>query len=75
MLYQEFLRRNDYTSFDEMKSAIWRFMKCYNEERLHGSLNYRTPEQFIKDFNENESKIKLGNENQITEVCQTVSDL
>lgn len=47
----------------------------YNEERLHGFLNYRTPEQFIKDFNENESKIKLGNENQITEVCQTVSDL
>lgn len=50
-------------------------MKCYNEERLHGSLNYRTPEQFIKDFNKNESKIKLVNENQITEVCQTVSDL
>ena len=75
ILEREFLRRNDYTSFDEMKSAIWRFMKCYNEERLHGSLNYRTPEQFIKDFNENESKIKLGNENQITEVCQTVSDL
>lgn len=37
--------------------------------------NYRTPEQFIKNFNENESKIKLGNENQITEVCRIVSHL
>ena len=39
-------------SFDEMKSAMARFIKCYNEERLHGSLNYKTPEQFIKEFNE-----------------------
>ena len=75
ILEREFLQRNDYPSFDEMKSAIARFMRCYNEERLHGSLNYRTPEQFIIDFNENESKIKLENENQITELCQTVSDL
>jgi hypothetical protein len=36
-----------------MKSAITRFMKCYNQERLHGSLNYKTPEQFIREFNEN----------------------
>jgi len=52
-----------------MKSAIWRFMKCFNEERLHGSLNYRTPEQFIKDFNETENKSKLENVIQISELC------
>jgi len=52
IMEREFLQRNDYTSFDEMKSAIARFMKCYNEERLHGSLNYKTPEQFIKDYNQ-----------------------
>jgi putative transposase len=73
IMEREFLQRNDYPSFDEMKSAIARFMKCYNEVRLHGSLNYRTPEQFIKDFNEDE--IKLENANKITELCQTVSDL
>ena len=73
LMEREFLQRNDYPSFDEMKSAIARFMKCYNEERLHGSLNYRTPEQFIKDFYEDE--IKSENANKITELCQTVSDL
>jgi transposase InsO family protein len=52
ILEREFLQRNDYTAFEEMKSAIARFMKCYNEERLHGSLNYKTPEQFINDFNQ-----------------------
>mgnify|MGYP001596294434 CR=1 FL=1 len=75
ILEREFLQRNDYPSFDEMKSAIDRFMKCYNEERLHGSLNYRTPEQFIKDFNENELKLNENNIENLTELCQTVSDL
>lgn len=75
IMEREFLQRNDYTSFDEMKSAIARFMKCYNEERLHGSLNYRSPEQFIKDFNENELKLNENNIENLTELCQTVSDL
>lgn len=75
ILEREFLRRNDYASFDEMKSAIARFMKCYNEERLHGSLNYRTPEQFITDFNFNELNLLPNNPNNLTELCQTVSDL
>ena len=52
IMERAFLQRNDYPSFDEKKSAITGFMKCYNEERLHGSLNYKTPEQFIKEFNE-----------------------
>ena len=73
IMEREFLQRNDYPSFDEMKSAIARFMKCYNEVRLHGSLNYRTPEQFIKDFNKRENKSE--NANKINELCQTVSDL
>ena len=43
-------------------------MIATTKKRLHGSLNYRTPEQFIKDFNENESKFKLGNVKLINEV-------
>ena len=75
IMEREFLQRNDYASFDEMKSAIARFMKCYNEVRLHGSLNYTTPEQFIKNFNENEFKLSENNIENLTELCQTVSDL
>lgn len=75
ILEREFLLRNDYTSFDELKCAINKFMKCYNEERLHGSLNYKTPNQFIKDFNENEFILNEKNIENLTELCQTVSDL
>lgn len=91
ILEREFLQRNDYTSFDEMKSAIARFMVCYNEVRLHGSLNYKTPEQFIKEFNEKNffeereegnplllKEAVLGGHTKleiINELCQNVSDL
>ena len=36
-----------------MKEALNRYMKCYNEERIHGSLDYKTPVKFIEDFNRN----------------------
>ncbi len=50
ILQREFLSRNEYTTFNEMKDAINRYMKCYNQERLHGSLNYKTPEKFIEQY-------------------------
>ena len=53
ILERDLIKRNDYASFEEMKSAIARFMNCYNQERLHGSLKYKTPEQFIVEFNKN----------------------
>ena len=50
ILQREFLDRNEYNTFNEMKDAIRRYMKCYNQERLHGSLNYKTPEKFIEEY-------------------------
>lgn len=52
ILQREFLSRNEYTSFDEMNDAIKRYMQCYNNERLHGSLNYKTPNKFIEEYNQ-----------------------
>lgn len=91
IMEREFLQRNDYRSFDEMKAAIAGFMKCYNEERLHGSLNYKTPEEFIAEFNEenffeereevnplllNEADLGVNTKlEKINELCQNVSDL
>lgn len=64
IMEREFLTRNEYTSFDEMKAAIARFMKCYNEERIHGSLNFTTPVKFIEDFNKNNFFEEKGEINQ-----------
>ena len=91
IMEREFLQRNDYRSFDEMKAAIAGFMKCYNEVRLHGSLNYKTPEEFIKEFNEMncfeereevnplllmEADLGVNTKlEKINELCQNVSDL
>lgn len=75
IMEREFLRRNEYITFDEFKSAINRFINCYNEERLHGSLNYKTPNQFIVDFYKKESNLNENNIENLTELCHTVSDL
>jgi len=37
---------NLYDSFFEAQEAIEAYVKYYNEERVHSSLNYRTPKQF-----------------------------
>jgi len=74
IMEREFLRRNDYITFEEMKSAMSRFIKCYNEIRLHGSLNYRTPEQYINDFYKSELKLNENNIENLTELCQTAYD-
>jgi putative transposase len=34
---------NDYQSFDDAQQSIAQYMDIYNNERLHQSLNYRTP--------------------------------
>ena len=34
---------NDYGSVPEVHSGLWRYFQFYNSERLHQSLNYRTP--------------------------------
>jgi hypothetical protein len=44
-----------------MKDAISRYMKCYNQERLHGALNYKTPEKFIEEYDA-ENFFKEGND-------------
>ena len=35
-----------------MKEALERYMDCYNGVRLHGSLNYKTPNKFIEEYNQ-----------------------
>ena len=37
---------NLYDSFFEAHEAIENYVKYYNEERMHSSINYRTPKQF-----------------------------
>lgn len=33
----------DYASVPEARAGIERYLRCYNHERLHQSLDYRTP--------------------------------
>ena len=47
---QEALYRRDYQSVKEFKERISGYIKYYNENRPHESLNYETPAAFEEKF-------------------------
>ena len=49
----EFLQVHIFDSFGEAyERTIW-FINFYNKKRIHGSLNKKSPEEFLKDWTEN----------------------
>ena len=45
ILEREVIERNEFTSYYEAKETIQRFIKHYNERRLHRSIGFTTPQQ------------------------------
>lgn len=50
ILERELLSDRYFATFLDAYNAVVRFIKFYNNRRLHGSLNDRSPEMFIRDF-------------------------
>lgn len=48
LLKQEIFHGETYRSFDELKTAIDRYIYYYNHERMKKKLNYQSPVQFRK---------------------------
>lgn len=54
------VKLNEYDSFYEAKLRIDTFIRVtYNGERLHSSLNYRTPDEFENDLNKGEKTVRF----------------
>jgi len=54
------VRLNEYENYLEAKLRIDNFIKVtYNQERLHSSINYRTPEEFESDLNKSEISVRF----------------
>lgn len=47
--YEEILR-SEYQSLQEARTAIAKFVKLYNEQRIHMSLGYQTPKEVYDNF-------------------------
>ncbi|MCL4480915.1 MAG: integrase core domain-containing protein [Candidatus Thermoplasmatota archaeon] len=45
ILEKEVIRRFEFSSFEDAKSTISRFIEFYNNERLHSAIDYRTPRE------------------------------
>ena len=55
----QFLQVRYFASFKEAYDQTREFIEFYNNERLHGSLGYRPPEEFERLFNQGELEGKL----------------
>lgn len=44
-LKYEWLYLNDYHEVRKLESGLRKYMRFYNEQRLHSSLSYRTPQE------------------------------
>ena len=44
---EEHIRRNSYINLDDARKQISEYIEYYNTKRLHGSLFYLTPEDFL----------------------------
>lgn len=54
------VKLNEYDSYFEAKLHIDNFIKViYNGERLHSSLDYRTPDEFENDLNKGEISVRF----------------
>ncbi len=51
ILKKELVNHNEYFSFNEAKISLFEFIESwYHNKRIHGSLNYRTPNQTYKNY-------------------------
>jgi len=50
ILETEVVRRFEYETLEELEAILNRYMIFYNKKRLHSSINYRSPDQFLNDY-------------------------
>ena len=54
ILKKEEVNVNTYETFKEVKLAIFEFIESwYNNKRIHGRLDYKTPNEKYKEYIEN----------------------
>ena len=46
----ELMQTHYFSTLADAYEKVHQFIKFYNERRIHGSINYRTPKEIIQDF-------------------------
>lgn len=52
ILESEIEKRFELETFDQLDRMLNRYMTFYNEERLHGSIDYKSPNNYLSDYYE-----------------------
>lgn len=49
-LKEECIWQNEWETLGDVDDAVWRYVRHYNNERIHSALNYKTPMEIYRQF-------------------------
>ena len=50
IIQNELFSKYEFDSFEELQAVLKRYYKFYNKERIHSSLGYKSPDDYLKEY-------------------------
>ena len=61
ILEEEVIKKFEFQSLDHLRDILEKYFRFYNEERIHSGIGYRSPERFLREYqNGKENLTKYG---------------
>jgi len=58
---REVVEKFEFDSLSHLEDTLERYFKFYNEQRIHSGIGYRSPERFLREYQNGEENLaKFG---------------
>jgi transposase InsO family protein len=57
ILEEEVIKKFEFESLDHLRDILEKYFRFYNEERIHSGIEYRSPERFLREYQNGKEKL------------------
>lgn len=57
ILEEEVIEKFEFESLEHLRDILDRYFRFYNEERIHSGIRYRSPDRFLREYQNGEEKL------------------
>jgi transposase InsO family protein len=57
ILEEEVIEKFEFESLEHLRGVLDRYFRFYNEERIHSGIGYKSPERFLREYQDEEEKL------------------
>jgi transposase InsO family protein len=57
ILEEEVIEKFEFESLEHLRNILDRYFRFYNEQRIHSGIGYKSPERFLRDYQNGEEKL------------------